>query len=229
MSSNLIFISPTIITGRPVVGQAYEGGFYVGQMIDSGQLYDIIISPKAQGQIQSLRYKTAATSDGQLAASVYDGWTNTNALADAEHPLFEWARSQVINGFDDWYIPARDELELLLRTLKPTTAGNNNGTRTAQAGEVNPRIGQNANSFPVGGAYASNVPALTKVVGFQAHEAQTLYATSAITTHYSSTQSSIGEGQCWIQSTTGLIQQVINKNTSGAARLIRRVLVGPTP
>lgn len=46
------------------------------------------------------------------ANHTFDGLANTKALADGKHPAADWAASLNINGFNDYYLPARRELSL---------------------------------------------------------------------------------------------------------------------
>src|SRR5690606_11910000 len=94
------------------------------------------------------------------------------------YPAAHWARALVINGFDDWYIPARDQRELAWRNLKPTTDANfaQAGRPTAQTvdyknngsyGDTANTPGLNNNSSPVGAAYTTGVPAQTGATAFR--------------------------------------------------------------
>lgn len=107
----------------PELGTAMEGGYFGGQIILDGTLYNLIVAPKSGGENSSLRWKTSNTADG-VAASWEDGWANTVALNNSAHPAAQWCRSLSIGGYSDWYLPSPFELELLYHNLKPTTSAN---------------------------------------------------------------------------------------------------------
>jgi hypothetical protein len=85
-----------------------------------------------------------------------------------------------IASYTDWYLPARDELELAWKNLKPVT--NNNGIppsvsprpvsgidykNKGSPGDTSADYGVNYSADPVGTAYTSTVPAQTSVTAFQ--------------------------------------------------------------
>lgn len=45
--------------------------------------------------------------------SLTDGWTNTISNNNSVHPAFFWTRMLNIDGFTDWYVPAKSELEFI--------------------------------------------------------------------------------------------------------------------
>jgi len=110
------------INGLPVpaVGEALAGGFFAGLIqLDDGTRYGLIVAPKDGGEHQ----KTIWIDDYQVvsgAQSYNDGLANTIAMAESGSDLAQWARGVRIGGFDDWYLPSQDELEICYRNLKPT-------------------------------------------------------------------------------------------------------------
>ena len=152
-------------------GEAYEGGYYAGQMNIDGTTYAIVVAPKASGHNTSKQWATSYQAMG-TTGSLYNGWNNTSQNNTATYPAFQWARSLSIGGKSDWYIPSRDELELCYRNLKPTTTSNTvYASRTATLGTGNGSDtqgnGDNDNSVPTGTAYTSSVPAQTANTAFQ--------------------------------------------------------------
>ena len=56
-----------------------------------------------------------------------DGLSNTNALYSANptnNLAVKYCKSLTTGGYNDWYLPAKDELELCYRSFKPTTQRN---------------------------------------------------------------------------------------------------------
>ena len=154
-----------------------EGGFYAGKIYNPDDLktYAIIVSPKASGQGTSKQWATSHQPIG-TTGSLYDGWKNTSLNNNYTYPAFQWARSLVINGFSDWYIPARYELEFCYRNLKPTTNPNYVYASRAASFSVpagthngvdNQGNGHNDYSVPNGSAYTSTNPSQTSITVFQ--------------------------------------------------------------
>ena len=91
------------------VGSAFCGGYYAGVL--SGQSYYMIIAPNATG-CACCRWKT--TRSGGDCCSTVDGYDNTySKLTSALYPAGNWTATRSINGYSDWYLPARDELEVV--------------------------------------------------------------------------------------------------------------------
>lgn len=159
-------------SGLPAIGSPYEGGYFAGVMRNGATRYALVISPKAQGQTQS------ASTGAMSANSRWDGLANCTGSSNS---IALWARALNINGFTDWYVPAIDELELLYRNFKPTTALNVTGNVQSNLGGAlitNPN-GANPNSEPVGPGYTTTVPTQTPLALFKAGGAQCLDSTTA--------------------------------------------------
>lgn len=62
----------------------------------------------------STQWKTAKTSTPGSYAAIGTGYANTyNAMAGTDHPAAERARNANHGGFNDWFLPSKDELDLL--------------------------------------------------------------------------------------------------------------------
>ena len=152
-----------------------EGGFYSGVIKHpDGKIYAILVSPKSEGESKQ-QWATSYQPIG-TTGSLYDGWSITNLNNNEKYPAFKWARSLTINGFSDWYIPARDELEICYRNLKPTSNLNNVYASRALYWDVpvgaydgidGQGNGDNDYSVPNGAAYTSSNPAQTSIAVFQ--------------------------------------------------------------
>jgi hypothetical protein len=151
--------------GPTTIGQAYGGGYYAGQIAVGGggvATHYLIVSPKASGEDRKpwgiYGVPTAQTS-------VIDGPTNSavEAALGASYEAAVFAEGLTIGGYSDWYLPAKNELEVLYYFLKPTTDGNNTS------------YGSNANAVspePVSQNYTSaSIPARTSAgIGFRLGE-----------------------------------------------------------
>jgi hypothetical protein len=197
-------------TGIPrAIGSAYGGGFYAGQISTAGNGiadYNLVVGPISTAQSQ-LQWKTSNTSTTGTT-SVIDGPTNSSNMNNASHPCGQFCEGLTIGGFSDWYMPAKNELEVCYYNLKPST--NNNNTSS----------GINANAVPARASnYTTGDPAQTSSTDFKDTGTQD-FETQV---YWSSTETS---------STNAALQQFITGNqytyakaTSLRVRAIRRVAV----
>ena len=137
-----------------VPGTPFEGGFYAGRIRVNDDVFALIVAPKAQGDAEPAPWgKYGSEIPG--AASFFDGRANTIAMAEAGSEIARWALQLDIGGRTDWYLPSRDELELIYRNLKPTAEKNWRSR------------GDNPSSVPVGYAYSPDAPAQTAAEAFR--------------------------------------------------------------
>lgn len=143
-----------------VIGQAYQGGFYAGQISTAGNGiadYNLVIGPKSTAQT-SLQWKTSNTATAGTS-SVITGPANTAAMiaaGAAAHPCAQFCDNLSTGGKTDWYMPAKNELEVCYYNLKPTTQVNNTSW------------GINANAVPARASnYTAGTPAQTSATNFQ--------------------------------------------------------------
>lgn len=140
-----------------VIGQVFGGGYYAGQISTSANgvaTHYLIVAPKSSGQ-GTFQWKTSNTSTAGTG-SVIAGPTNSSNMNNALHPAAQFCESLSINGFGDWYMPAKNELEVLYYNLKPTAILN----------DIN--SGSNLNAVPSRASnYTTGTPPQTSVVLFQ--------------------------------------------------------------
>jgi hypothetical protein len=204
-----------------VIGQAYGGGYYAGQISTAGNGiadYYIIVGPVASAETSagSTQWKTAATSTTGTS-SVIDGPTNSSNMNNASHPAAQFCEDLTVGGNTDWYSPARNEIEICYFNLKPSTDANSSSG------------GFNANSVPsrASTAYTNSgasplSPSQTSATIFQVGGAQAF--TSNNTGYYwSSTETTAtnARGQYF---GSGLLFSY-NKTTAYRVRAVRRVAV----
>lgn len=196
--------------------------------------YRLIVSPKSSGEVQT-RIKSSATALPLECQTSPEGWRATNAmyLADsaAVYPAAHSVRGLSIGGRADWFIPSRDELEVIARNLKPTTAGNNVSTRPSSTldyksrgsfGDATLGNGVNLNSAPPGVAYTATIPAQTTTERFRSGGGEELTPTLAVLL----TSSEYSETDTWSFNPAAM-QQVAYKKDGGARffRAIRRSII----
>jgi hypothetical protein len=201
--------------------------------------FRVIVAPKSSGESSSKQYKNS--NDGTIAAAgtLTEGLKATLALvADGNstvYPAAHFCNDLSIGGYSDWYLPARDELELIWRNLKPVT--NNNYTTTdrptgatpdyknlGSLGDVANTHGLNNNSDPQGVAYTTTVPGQTAVAAFQSGGAEAMTFGSNV--YWSSTEYSTT--YAWYQnyntSSPGY-QDNASKSNSFYVRAVRRSII----
>jgi hypothetical protein len=149
------------------IGMPTAGGYFAGLIshtADGNPTHALIVAPRATGATGTgytltamMAWKTTDTSTTG-ATSPFDGVANTNAMIAAgiaNHPAAEFCANLTIGGFDDWYLPARFELEIAYYNLKPTTTANNTA------------VGINNYSVPKRTVnYTTAIPAQTSVSAF---------------------------------------------------------------
>lgn len=193
-----------------VIGQAFGGGFYAGQIgVSSTATHYLIVGPNASAYSASKQWKTTASSTAGTA-SVIDGPSNSTAMNNASHPAAEFCEGLTIGGFSDWYMPAVNELEICYYNLKPTTANNNTSS------------GTNTNAVPSRGSnYTAGTPAQTSAAAFQSPSGAENMAGGS---YWASTQTAAS--YAWYQRFNDGFQNLNGyKTNSSRVRAVRRVAV----
>lgn len=189
----------------PALGAPFEGGFFIGRILVAGAPRALIV-PGTDGDHPPIAWnKSLKPVAGAMSFS--DGRANTLAMAEAGSALAEWALSLRIGGRDDWYIPSRDELEMLYRVYKPTADRNWCW------------CGDNPSSIPVGYAYTPTEPAQTAVELFRKGGSAAFEAAA----YWSSTQFAGLESFAWCQLFDGGVQSGVRKSDRLRARAVCRL------
>jgi hypothetical protein len=195
------------------IGEVYGGGFYAGQIAVGGggiATHYLIVAPKATGETRCTWGPAGATG----YTSVIDGPTNSanEAALGAAYQAATFCENLTIGGYTDWYLPAKNELEVLYYNLKPSTVANNTsgGGYGANANAVSPE--------PISTNYTSGSPAQTSVVNFRITQseqfAQNFYWCSS---EYDATT-------VWTQMFFDGYQAPFNKGNTGTyTRAVRRI------
>lgn len=200
--------APAAISIATAFGSIIEGGFYAGRIRQADGEYAIIVAPKAGGEREDAPWN-ASRRRVEGAMSFFDGAANTKAMSAAGSELAKWAEGLQIGGFNDWYLPSRDELELCYRNLKPGR------------GENWCYRGDNPSSVPVGYSYMPDAPAQTIVEAFR--EGGTEAFEEAW--YWSSTQSAGYDDYAWYQDFSDGGQDTYRKGDDYRARAVRRLKV----
>jgi hypothetical protein len=194
-----------------VIGQAFGGGFYAGQISTAGNgvaNFYLVVAPVSSGQNNSRQWKTTNTSTAGTS-SVIDGPTNSSNMNNASHPAAQFCEGLTIGGFSDWYLPAKNELEVCYYNLKPTTDSNDTDS------------GANTNAVPSRASnYTAGTPAQTSAVDFQAFTGTEAFS---INTYWTSTE--YDSTFAWQQFFFSGFQAFGGKTTNLFVRAVRRVAV----
>jgi hypothetical protein len=188
------------------IGSAYEGGFYAGEISTTGNgvaTHYLVIGPVSSAQSSGVRWKTTNTTTAGTSSDI-DGPTNSSNMNNASHPAAQFCEGLTIGGFSDWYMPAKNELEVCYFNLKPTTTSNNTSS------------GTNTNAVPSRGSnYTSGTPAQTSAAAFQSGSLEAFAGF-----YWSSTEGSATTA--WLQSFSNGYQLNGNKGYSDIVRAVRR-------
>jgi hypothetical protein len=196
-----------------VIGQAYGGGFYAGQIgVSSVATHYLIVGPVASAESSAKEWKNVNTATPGSDSNI-DGPQNTADMVangnSTVYPASHFCNDLVIGGFSDWYMPAKNELEVCYYNLKPDT--NSNYTSS----------GTNTNAVPSRGSnYTIGTPAQTSAANFQTGNAE---AFTANANYWSSTEAS--STGAWLQGFGIGNQGGYNKSYALRVRAIRRIPV----
>ena len=200
------------VSPEPTIGQSYGGGYYAGKISTTGDgvaTHYLVVSPKASGTGQ-YSYRTSDTSGDPT--SIIDGPTNSSTMNNASHPAAQFCEGLTINGYSDWYLPARNELMVIYYNLKPdTTASYGNST--------------NPYAVPPIGAFSTGNPSQTSVSIFQAGGSEALDNSPGYWYYWSSTQSSNATLATAVNFQNGYDNDFNNKTNPYIARAVRRVAI----
>ena len=200
----------------PTIGSAYGGGFFAGQIGVSGvATHYLVIGPISTAQA-TLKWKDAFTATVGADSDI-DGPQNTaDMVADGDatvYPAAHFCNNLSTGGQTDWYMPAKNELEVCYFNLKPTVDTNNTSSG------INPNAVPARASNYTGGAPASN-PAQTSATDFKNTGAEDF---SAASRYWTSTENSTTQGK--VQYFSNGVQTYHGKNNADFVRAVRRVAV----
>lgn len=208
----------------PVIGSAYQGGFFAGQISTSGNGvadFNLVVGPVSSAQNSSVQWKTSRTNTAGTS-SVIDGPANSAVMNNSSHPAAQFCEAVTAGGYSDWYMPAINELEVCYYNLKPSTTANNTNTS-----------GPNPNAVPARtDYYTSSIPAQTSAADFRTGTGAEAYAVAApfsgiLGAYWASTDNSTNYAR-GMGFNSGMYQTVNNfayKTDSIRVRAVRRVAV----
>jgi hypothetical protein len=201
------------------IGVAMLGGYYAGRISTSANgvaTHYLIVAPKSSGQNNSIQFKTSQTFTAGTDSFI-DGPGNTAAMNNANHPAAQYCAGRSIGGFSDWYMPARNEIEVCYYNLKPTTESNDTS------------FGANTNAVPSRGSnYSGGTPGQTSASDFQSPSGTERFdsASDSSIAYWASTQNAttanFAHGELF---NNGIQANGLNKVFNNRVRAVRRVAV----
>lgn len=228
--SRLMSLAAAGSGGAPTeFGQAYGGGYYAGNIVQGGIEYYVIVAPKASGESSSLAYKTSNTASPSAAFTLNNGPAASASMNSSDYPAAQFCEGLTINDYSDWYLPARDELELCYRNLKPASGSNDTTSRqmpnwTAPEGpdQSGDTEGINRNSNPTGAAYTSGNPSQTQATEFQSGGAEAFSLGNRLVAYWSASPKNTPTTAWAICFHNGGPQQYDGKTNTYRVRAVRR-------
>lgn len=208
------FMPTAVPVGPPNIGDAYEGGYYVGEISTAGNGvadYRLVIAPKST-ETSGVQWGGSGTATG--ATSQVDGPANSATIAAAIDPsAAKSCENLTTGGYTDWYLPAYLELEIAYYNLKPTT-------------NANSTVGYGPNAYavpPRASAYTAGVPPQTSVALFQEGGSEAFVGTIG-TSYWTSTESNASFAWAF-RFADGSYNNFSSKNNGLRVRAMRRVAI----
>jgi len=185
------------------LGAVMEGGLLAAHIRIGTEIYAITLPPKAERQPSAAPWNDSmARVDDAL--SYCDGYTNTLAMVKAGSRIAEYALDHGL------YIPARDELEPIYRTFKPSAETYDQW-----------RSGDNPSSIPPGYPYTKASPVQTAIAEFRTGGAEALPEGWI----WTSTRFAHFDAYAWAQDFGHGNQDYYRKSNELEVVLVRRLLI----
>jgi len=195
-----------------LIGDAYGGGYFAGQIDVSGTKYNLVVADKSVGEALKL-WGPLGVDTG--FTSVIDGPTNSagEAALGSTYEAATFCEGLNTGGYTDWYLPALNELTTIYYYLKPGTTANNTGTGST-ANAVSPQ--------PISTNFTAGDPAQTTATSFQTGASSQEFVLPP-SNYWASTEFSADRARIR-DFNTGDLGAQLKTTVSNYARAVRRVL-----
>jgi hypothetical protein len=199
------------------IGLSVEGGFFAGLISHTANgvaTHALIVAPAATGAsgagytiTTDLAWQSTGSTTG--ATSSFNGAANTALMINS--PAANFCTGLSLGGFNDWYLPARYEMDIAYFHLKPTTTSNSTSW------------GLNDYSVPKRTSnYTAGSPTQTSIAAFQFGNTEAFITNDP---HWSSTENT--STQAWDLSFNDGTQSPTtpfgSKTTTKRVRAFRRI------
>jgi len=206
--------SNSITTPLPVVGSAFGGGFFVGQIgVSSVATHNLVVGPVSTAQT-ILSWKNANTATPGADSDINGPQNTLDMVADGNstvYPAAHFCNNLSTGGQTDWYMAAKNELEICYFNLKPTTQSNNTSS------------GINPNAVPARASnYTSGNPAQTSAAAFVTVTGAEAFVAAS---YWSSTEASATAARFQTFAIGDQNYYVGNKSYGFRVRAVRRIAV----
>lgn len=199
-----------------VIGQAFGGGYYVGQISTTANgtaTHYLVAAPRSTGQNDNIAIKSSNSATSGTS-STFNGAANTSSMGNITVAAASFCTGLSLGGYTDWYLAAIDELQVLYYNLKPITY--NNSTTDGINYYAVPQVTSN---------YTTSNPDKTTVSDFQWPNGAN-YLSSGSTWSSTDTNGVGGDNNAYIlRMINGNVDRT-NKQAGADIRAIRRVAVG---
>jgi len=200
-----------------VIGQAYGGGYYAGQISTTANgvaTHYLIVADATVGVSYGTTWGTMGVVTG--VTSRINGPTNSSTLAalGVDYAAAIFCENLNTGGYTDWYMPAIDELGVAYYFLKPNTS-NNSTSYGANLYSVSPQ--------PYNTNYGLTDPTQTTSTDFQTAGAQAFLGTSG--DHYQASFENNSNTSRGVVGSDGRNDAKNKNNTASYTRAFRRVPV----
>ena len=141
------------------IGQKQPGGRFTGINRIGNDVYAILIAPKWTEANLTWKSNNDAIPNTR---SKKDGLLNTRVMDAPDYPAAQYCLGLGVDGCNDYYLLASNELEMCYRNLKPVAGGNS----VSESNKIHPANGINRSSIPTGRKYTNTNPEQTIVTAF---------------------------------------------------------------
>lgn len=195
-----------------VIGQAYGGGFYAGQIgVSSVATHYLVVGPLSTAQ-SNLAWKNALTNTPGADSDINGPQNTADMVADGNstvYPCAHFCNDLSTGGQTDWYMPAKNELEVCYFNLKLNTTANSTSSG------INPNaVPARASNYTVGNPTQTTATDF-QTLGSQAFEAIFYWCSTDFNNNVDARNQSFSYGG----------QNYASKTGATRVRAIRRVAV----